>query len=137
MPARFLCHVDEEGRLVPINAPDRLLRLRGKERWVGLYERPALGLRSNAANAYLWSVIYAEIARSTGSDPDSIHYGLKREALRVGVLEPQYVLLGEKLLEDDPTTRTDAETFSKYVDWVKHFAFHDLGITVPEPESHS
>ena len=134
MSTRFLCRVDEQGRLVPINAPERLVRLRGKERWVSLHEQPSLGLRSNEANAYLWGVVYAEIARSTGADPGSVHYGLKREAVRQGILEPQYVLLGEKLVEDDPTTRTEAETFGKYVDWVRHFAFHDLGIVIPEPE---
>jgi hypothetical protein len=134
MSTRFLCRVSEEGHLVPLHS-ERLMRWRGKDRWVSIHEQPGLGLRSNPANAYLWGVVYAEISRATGGDPDSIHYGMKREALRLGILEPQYILLGDKLFEDDPTTRTDVETFSRYVEWVKHVALHDLGgIVIPDAE---
>ena len=134
MASRFPCRVDEQGRLIPAY-PERMLRLRGKEVWVEVHKAAGAVQRSDQANKYLWGVCYAEIARATGSDPDSVHYGLKREAVRIGVLEPQYILLGDKLIEDEPTTRTDSETFTKYVNWLKHFAFHDLGgIVIPDCE---
>jgi hypothetical protein len=129
MTARTPCRVSDEGHLIPLH-PERFRRLRGKEMWVSLHQQPALGLRSNPANARLWAVLYAAIARETGNDPDSIHEGLKREAVRVGVLEPQYIVIGDRLLEDDPTTRTDPDTFSRFMDWVEHFAVHDLGIPI-------
>ena len=40
-------------------------------------------------------------------------------AVRVGVLEPQYVLMGDKLFEGDPTTVVEQEQFSRYINWVK------------------
>lgn len=134
MSTRVLAHVDEAGRLV-LQHPERAKRYVGRDLWISLHDQPGIGLRSNPANAYLWGVVYAEISRETGNDPDSIHYGMKREALRVGILEPTYILLGDKLIEDDPTTRTDADTFSRYVEWVKHEALHSMGIPIPEAES--
>jgi hypothetical protein len=126
---RLLTRVQPDGSLLPVH-PERLKRRAGQEVWVSLHQQPALGLRSNPANARLWAVLYAAIARETGNDPDSIHEGLKREAVRVGVLEPQYIVIGDRLLEDDPTTRTDPDTFSRFMDWVEHFAVHDLGISI-------
>jgi len=112
--------------------PERVMRWRGKDVFVSIHEKPSIGLRSDQQNKYLWSVCYGTIAAETGNDPSSIHYGLKREAVRQGVLEPEFVLLGDKLIEADPTTRTDTETFSRYVDWLRHYALHDLNILIPE-----
>lgn len=132
MDPRIPARVDDQGRLVPLH-PERTLRLRGRDVWITVHRKAAPMLRSDQANKYLWGVCYATLASETGNDPESIHYGCKREAVRVGVLEPQYILLGDKLIEDDPTTRTDADTFARYVDWLRQWAEHDLGIHIPEP----
>jgi len=134
--SRFPVHVDEDGRIVPLH-PERTRRFRGKDAWASLHLHPGVVERSQPANAYLWGVVYAEIARQTGNDPDSIHYGLKREALRRGILEPTFILLGSRLIEDEPTTRTDSETFSRYVDWIRHEAEHGslTGTAFHIPES--
>jgi len=119
--SRFLAHYDEQGRIVPVH-PERFVRRAGREVWVETHNAPTIGLRSDPSNNYLWGVVYKAIMLETGNDPDSIHYGLKREALRVGILEPQYILLGDKLVEDDPTTRTDQDTFNLYVNWIREGA---------------
>lgn len=129
---RTPCRVSEEGHLVPSH-PEAFLRWRGKDVFVSIHTKPA-GMRSPEANSYLWGVCYSTIATETGCDLESCHYGLKREAVRQGVLEPEYILLGDKLIEAEPTTRTDAEVFTKYVDWVRHYALHDLRIFIPEAE---
>jgi hypothetical protein len=136
MATRFPVRVDDEGRLVPLH-PERTRRLRGRDRWVSLHEDPKPAIRSDAANAYLWGVVYAAISEATGNDPDSIHYGLKREAVRVGILEPEYIALGDYLLEADPTTRTDPDTFQRYTTWIRHEAEHGkltgARLHIPEP----
>ena len=134
MSTRLLAHVDDEGRLV-LQHPERTRRYVGRAVWISLHDEPAVGLRSEKANKYLWGVVYRTICEETGNDPESIHYGLKREAIRQGILEPEYILLGDHLIEADPTTRTDPDTFSRYVTWVKHIAVHELGIVVPESEA--
>ena len=118
MATRFPVTIDEQGRLCPKH-PERFLRHRGRERWVSLHEQPAICQRSDAANRYLWKVVYGSIALETGNSVDDIHYGLKREALRRGILEPEYITLGDLLIEAKPTTRTDVDTFSRYVDWIR------------------
>ena len=114
---RFPATVDSEGRLVPVH-PERTRRYSGKGQvWVSLHERP-WSLRSDKSNRFLWSAIYGPIAEATGSDPDTCHEGLKREAVRLGILDPQYVLIGTKLFEGDPTTKQEQEDFSSYVRWI-------------------
>ena len=131
---RFPASVDSEGRLVPTH-PERTLRYRGKQVWVSLHEKAAFQ-RGSGANRYLW-LIYGVIAAETGNDPDTIHQALKREAVRVGVLEPQYVLLGSQLLEGEPTTVVEQEQFSKYVDWIKAGCLHGdlVGMRIELPET--
>jgi len=119
MSARFLCRVSEDLHLIPVYGSERLARWRGREAWVSLHKDPAPVTRTSQANRYLWSVVYATIAFETGNDPQTIHEALKREAERVGVLERQYVLMGDKLFEDEPTTVVEQEQFSRYVDWLK------------------
>jgi hypothetical protein len=99
------------------------MRYRGHTLWVSIHEQPAYQ-RGAGANRYLWGVVYAELAAATGNDPDTIHMGLKREAVRVGVLEPQYILMGSTLLEGEPTTVTEDEVFWKYTNWVRELAEH-------------
>jgi hypothetical protein len=133
MSTRFLCRVDAEGRLVPVSAPDRLKRLHGKERWVSLHTNPSIGLRSTNACRYQWGVCYRIISEETGNDPESIHYGLIREAVRQGILEPEYIVVNGNLIEDRPTTVVDSDVHGRYLTWLRHYALHDLGITIPEP----
>jgi hypothetical protein len=124
---RFLASVDTEGRIVP-SSPARTSRHRGKDIWVELHEGPTESLRSSDSNKYLWGKLYRAICDETGNDPETIHLALKREAVRVGVLEPEYVQIGDHTLEADPTTRTDQATFDRYLRWVEDFALHKLGI---------
>ena len=123
MAPRFPCHVDDEDRLVPVH-PERTRRLRGRDVWVSVHEHAALMKRSDSARNYQWGVVYAEIALRTGNDPESIHYGLKRKAVQVGVLEPELILMGSNVLEAEPTTVTDHITFWTYINWIRHEAEH-------------
>ena len=115
---RFLALVDESGRLLPLE-PLRLKRYQGKTVWVSIHKDAAPEVRTGASNRYLWGTVYATIAFETGNDPDTVHRALKLEAARVGVLERQYVLVGDKLFEGEPTTVVEQEAFSRYVDWIK------------------
>jgi hypothetical protein len=127
---RIPAHVDESGRVIP-NDARAVLRYVGRNVWVSIHTAAAPGLRSGQANRFLWA-IYAEICRETGNDPESVHWGLKREAVRLGILDPEYITVGDQLLEVDPTTRTDPDTFSRYVDWVRSWALDNLKLVIPE-----
>lgn len=135
-PPRFLVRVASDGSLVPAH-PERTRRYAGKDRWVSLHEAPALIKRSDSANGYLWGVVYKRISEETGNDPDSIHYGLKRLAVERGILEPEYILLGDRLVDGEPTTVTDNDTFWAYVGWIRHEAEHGtltgIAFHIPEP----
>lgn len=113
----------------------RLGRALGKEAWYELHQHPAIGLRSLDANRFLWGCVYREICEATGNDPESVHWGLKREAVRLGILAPEYICLGDQLIEAEPTTVVDSETFSRYVSWVVDFAREKLGVHVEESVS--
>ena len=128
---RVLASIDAEGRIIPRNR-ERFLRRAGKDVWIDVHEQPAPGLRSVNSNRWYWAVCLRAICDATGNDPESCHYGLKREALRVGILPPEYISVGDQLLEADPTTVTDQETFSRYVSWVIDFARTKLGVHVEE-----
>jgi hypothetical protein len=128
---RFLAHVSEDGVITP-QVRERVTRWRGRNVWVSVHEQPTIGIRSDPSNRRLWGVVYRAISEATGNDPESIHYGMKRLAVAQGVLDPQFILLGDKLVEDEPTTRTDPDTFQRYMGWCEHYALHDLGIHIPE-----
>ena len=127
MATRFLATVDQDGRIVPYS-PERTLRYRGKEVYCSLHAEPAESLRSVESNKYLWGHLYRAICDETGNDPETVHLALKREAVRVGVLEPEFVILGDQTLEATPTTKTDQATFDRYTRWVEDYALHSLGI---------
>ena len=129
--ARYLAHVTLDGTLRPVD-PERLKRLAGHDVWFSVHEKPSPGLRSLSANAFLWGVVYRAICEETGNDPESVHLGLKREAVRVGILAPEYLAIGDQLIEADPTTVVDSEAFSRYVSWVMDFARTKLGIHIEE-----
>lgn len=128
---RVLASIDAEGRIIPRNR-ERYLRRAGKDVWIEVHEQPSPGLRSLNSNRYYWGVVLRAICEETGNDPESCHYGLKAEALRVGVLPPEYICVGDQLLPADPTTVVDSETFSRYVSWVIDFARTKLGIHIEE-----
>jgi hypothetical protein len=113
---RFPARVTEDGALVPVH-PERTRRYAGREVWVSIHEKPAFQ-RSGQSNRLLWA-IYNEIAEETGNDPQTVHEALKREAVRVGILEAHYVLMGNQLFEGEPTTVVDQEQHSKYISWIK------------------
>jgi len=128
---RFLAHVLPDGTIRPVDR-ERLKRYVGRDVFFSIHENPAPGVRSLDSNRYYWGVCIRAICEATGNDPESCHYGLKREALRVGVLPPEYICVGDQLLEADPTTVTDSETFSKYVMWVIDFARTKLDVHVED-----
>lgn len=116
--SRFLASVLENGMIIP-KEPKRVSRYAGKDVWMELHEHPTQGLRSDPANRYLWGVVYRRIAEETGNDPESVHYGLKRLAVEQGVLPPEYILAGSKLLEAEPTTKQESVVFWAYVGWIR------------------
>jgi hypothetical protein len=121
--SRFPARVQPDGSLVPLH-PERTRRRAGRDIWISIHDKPALVQRSDNANRYLWGCVYAAIAAATGNDAEDVHYGLKREAIARGILEPEYITLGDLLLEAEPTTRTDSETFGRYIEWIRSEAEH-------------
>jgi hypothetical protein len=140
---RFPCRVLRAGEVTPgklVLCPlndERLIRASGKEVWAEMHQHPSPGLRSDSARNYQWGVVYAEIANETGNDPKSLHYGLKREAVRVGVLPPEYILAGTTLLEAEPTTKQESEVFWHYIHWIREGAetgsLFGVKFHIPEP----
>jgi hypothetical protein len=140
---RFSCRVLKAGdiradKLVLCPLDDaRLLRASGKEVWAEMHQHPSVGMRSDSARNYQWGVVYAEIAAQTGNDPDSLHYGLKREAVRVGVLPAEYIVAGSTLLDAEPTTKQESEVFWNYIGWIREGAetgsLFGVQFHIPEP----
>jgi hypothetical protein len=128
---RFLAHVSEDGLITP-QFRERVTRWRGKDVWISVHAQPVPSTRSSEANRFYWGVVVRAICEETGSDPESAHYGLKREAVRLGVLDPQYILLGGEMLETEPSTVTDVEAFSRYVSWVVDWARTKLGVHIED-----
>lgn len=131
---RFLAHVDEQGRICPA-FPERMRRYVGKDVWITAHDNPSPGMRSSDQNRFYWGAVVAAICQETGNDPESVHFGLKREAVRLGVLDPEYITIGDQLIEAEPTTRTDSETFSRYVQWVLDWARTKLDLHIEESVS--
>jgi len=128
---RFLAHVLPDGSIRPVDA-ERTHRHVGRDIWVSIHENPAPTIRSGEANRFYWGACVRAICEATGSDPESCHYGLKREAVRLGVLDPEFILLGNEMLETEPTTVTDSETFSRYVTWVCDWARTKLDVHIED-----
>jgi hypothetical protein len=118
---RFLAHVMPDGMLRPVDK-ERTHRYVGRDVWLELHETAAVGIRSDSARGYQWAVVYAEIAHQTGNDPDSIHYGLKREAVRVGILPAEFIVVGSTLLDAEPTTKQESDLFWRYIGWIREGA---------------
>ena len=129
--ARFLAHVLPDGTIRPVDR-ERLHRYVGRDVWVEVHKQPTPGIRSSDQNRYYWGVVVRAICEATGNDPASAHYGLKAEAVRVGILEPEYITVGDQLLPADPTTVVDSEAFSRYVEWVIDWARTKLDVHVEE-----
>ena len=129
--ARFLAHVLQNGTIRPVDA-ERTHRYVGRDVWISIHEQPAAGLRSMESNRFYWGCCIRAICEETGNDPETVHLALKREAVRLGVLDPEYICIGDQTLEAEPTTVTDAETFSRYVTWVVDWARTKLNVHVEE-----
>jgi hypothetical protein len=128
---RFLAHVLPDGSIRPVDT-ERTHRYVGRDIWVSIHQQPTAGLRSLDSNRYYWGVCIRAICEETGNDPESVHYGLKREAVRLGVLAPEYISIGDQLIEAEPTTVTDSETFSRYVAWVVDWARTKLDVHIED-----
>jgi len=137
---RFPCRVLKAGDVTPgkyVLCPlndERLIRVSGKEVWTSIHQQPAPSTRSTDANRFYWGCCVRAICEATGSDPESAHYGLKREAVRLGVLDPCYIMLGDEFLETEPTTVTDPESFSRYVAWVVDWARTKLDVHIEDQQ---
>ena len=133
---RFLAHVLQDGTIRPVDR-ERLRQYVGRDIWFSIHKNPTPGLRSDSARGYQWGVVYRTIAEETGNDPDSLHYGLKREAVRVGILPPEYILAGGTLLEAEPTTKQEDEIFWNYIGWIREGAetgsLFGMKFHIPEP----
>jgi hypothetical protein len=128
---RFLAHVLPDGSIRPVDR-ERTHRYVGRDIWVSIHEQPTVGLRTLDSNRWYWGVVLRAICEETGNDPETVHWGLKREAVRVGVLEPEYITIGDQLIEAEPTTVTDSETFSRYVAWVVDWARTKLDVHIED-----
>jgi hypothetical protein len=126
---RYLCHVIDDA-LVPERA-DWLNRWRGRDVWVEVHKLPSPVIRSGQSNRKLWAM-YNEICAETGNDPDTVHRALKSEAVRLGVLEPCYALIGDQLVPDEATTVVEQESFSRYMDFVRKWSFDKLNLILSE-----
>lgn len=129
--SRFLAHVMPDGMLRPVDR-ERTKRYVGRDMWVEIHKEPSPGVRSSDQNRFYWGACVRAICEATGSDPESAHYGLKREAVRLGVLDPSFILLGGETLEVEPTTVTDPEAFSRYVQWVVDWARTKLDVHIED-----
>lgn len=125
---RIPARIDDDGRAIPKSRYgfDEALKLRGKDVWI---TDRSYAMRTQSQNRYLWW-LYEQIHQETGGDRASIHDGLKREALRQFILKPEEA----SIVDGEPTTRTDAETFEKYIEFVKDVAVHQLGVPLEDGE---
>lgn len=128
---RFLAHVTLDGTILPVD-PERVKSHMGQDVSIEIHRVAVPGIRSSKANRYYWGVVVRAICEETGSDPESCHDGLKREACRLGVLDPSYILLGSELLEVEPTTVSDVEAFNRYVNWVVDWARTKLDVHIED-----
>lgn len=86
---------------------------------------PHRAKRTTSQNKLLWA-IYAEIAKETGNDAETIH-----EAMKARFLPPVVVKLGEEEIPvNGSSAKLDTMEFSQFVDQVTAFAASELGIVV-------
>lgn len=134
---RFLAHVSDDGRQITPQHAEQVYRWRGRDVWMEAHKNPSPVIRGTGSNAYLWAVVYRAVCEETGNDPDSLHYGLKREAVRVGILPPEFTVAGTALLEAEPTTKQEDKVFWRYVNWIREGAetgsMFGVVFHIPEP----
>lgn len=86
--------------------------------------------RSNQQNRYLWGCVYAVIAGEIGEDTLTVHQICAQkflsEVVEVGNEEYRVVHTTKKL--------TTVE-FAAYTEAIRLWAWHDLQISIPEPEN--
>lgn len=123
--------VNDEGVLV-IDQPVRWrgVLARHKGRRVHLTVQREQQRRSLKANAYLWGVVYHEIAEWSGHTADEIH-----DCMKSLFLPPRELLFptGEEIPAHGSTRVLNMEEFSEYVSKVKLWAA-EQGLQIPEPD---
>ena len=100
--------------------------------------KKARNTRTNPQNSYLWGIVYPYLlegfkqAGYVDVDIEVVHAFCKNQ-FNAGCIPNMET--GEVLTYARSTTELDTKEFGEYVDKIRHFALHDLGIIIPEPES--
>jgi len=98
--------------------------------------RPESELRSHNQNAYLWAVVYKEIADHTGESQDSVHEHCRRE---YGIIEevkaPGFgdYKEGQLLKRVKSTTAMTTKEFTDYIEKIRAWAAEFLSLSIPDP----
>jgi hypothetical protein len=122
---QYKCYVEKD----KLTVKDRgfktyLYQLKDGEYFLTIKKKKAT--RSLRQNAFLWGVVYGLVSEFSGMLPEEVHDHCKMRFLqkRVG----KFQTLGS-------TTRLNKIEFGEYIDKIKHWAFHDLGVQIPDPDS--
>lgn len=93
--------------------------------------------RSNQQNRYLWGVIYSIIAGEIGEDVETVHQicGQKFLSERIIITGDQSPENEETFLVVKSTTKLDTKQFSEYCEAIRHWAWHELNISIPDAAS--
>lgn len=70
------------------------------------------------------------IADETGNDCECLHGYFKGAFLERG----EIIIKGQTISVEPTTTSLGAKGFSKYLEDIKGYCWHELGITLPDPE---
>ena len=86
--------------------------------------------RRDRQNKYYWGVVLRHISDHTGDDVNSLHEYFKHQ-----FLEGEKVLvLGQEVMLYPSTAKLNVQAFTKYLDSVTLFAFHELQVVMPVME---
>jgi len=120
---QFLCMVEGDKLKVRTkNFKTYLYQLKDGEYYLTIKKKK--NTRSLRQNAYLWGVVYALISEYSGMLPEEVHDHCKMRFLQKQVAGFQ--TLGS-------TATLGKIEFGEYIEKIKHWAFHDLGVQIPEP----
>jgi len=86
--------------------------------------------RSNQQNRYLWGVVYSVIAGELGEDTTTVHQICGQRFL-YEIIE----VAGEEYRITKSTTKLSTTEFNLYVEQIRQWAYHELNINIPEPDS--
>lgn len=93
--------------------------------------------RSNQQNKYLWAVVYSVIAGEIGEDVETVHQicGQKFLSERITISGDNSPETEETFVITKSTTKLNTVEFSAYTEAIRHWAWHELNISIPEPDS--